>query len=140
MVKLRAKASCLLFIVLRQIVSRPIRVFKRNNTGGRLGGILSRCRVNVVMQLGALKGNVPLRNRDDCQSIDGWRFNNGTHQDMAQIDEDLNREEIRQRRDEEGREEEAGAKIAEKNKCCWMAMDGMDGCRACRCDGEKPRD
>lgn len=67
------------------------------------------------MQLGALKGNLPLRNRDDCQSIDGWRFNNGTHQDMAQIDEDLNREEISQRRDGGGREEEVGVKIADKN-------------------------
>jgi hypothetical protein len=43
---------------------------------------------------------------------------------MAQIDEDLNRKEIRQRRDGGGREEEVGAKNAEKNKCRWMAMDG----------------
>jgi hypothetical protein len=59
-VNANANVSCLLFIVLRQIVSRPIRVSRRNNTGGRLGGILSQCRVNVVMQLSALNGQCAL--------------------------------------------------------------------------------
>jgi hypothetical protein len=58
--KANANAGCLLFIVLRQIVSRPIRVSKRNNTRGRLGGILGQFRLNVVMQLGALNGQCAL--------------------------------------------------------------------------------
>jgi hypothetical protein len=53
------------------------------------------------------------------------RFNNRTHQDMAQIDEDPNRQEIRRRRDGERKKREVGGKWSRKTKYRWLDADWM---------------
>jgi hypothetical protein len=70
-------------------------------------------------------GNSPSRNREGCQSVEKSRFNNGAHQDMAQIDEDLNRQEIRRRRDEERKKREVEGKWSRKTKYRWLDADWM---------------